>query len=112
MVLFTARVIYRKHQRKPWDEAWAGHLADRTETSAEAIGTLDSAAFRDSRNATLASSSSELLPAGECGRHPAPRNRRFAAFSAALEAHGKNATVRLTRGRDIDAACGPLLSQT
>ena len=32
----------------------------------------------------------------------------IAAFRAALEKHGVDATVRLTRGRDIDAACGQL----
>ncbi len=32
----------------------------------------------------------------------------IAAFKAALEEHGVQATVRLTRGRDIDAACGQL----
>jgi 23S rRNA (adenine2503-C2)-methyltransferase len=32
----------------------------------------------------------------------------IAAFKAALEEHGVPATVRLTRGRDIDAACGQL----
>jgi 23S rRNA (adenine2503-C2)-methyltransferase len=32
----------------------------------------------------------------------------IAAFRAALEAHGVPATVRLTRGRDIAAACGQL----
>lgn len=32
----------------------------------------------------------------------------IAAFRAALEEHGVQATVRLTRGRDIDAACGQL----
>jgi 23S rRNA (adenine2503-C2)-methyltransferase len=30
------------------------------------------------------------------------------AFKAALEEHGVRATVRLTRGRDIQAACGQL----
>jgi 23S rRNA (adenine2503-C2)-methyltransferase len=30
------------------------------------------------------------------------------AFRAELERHGISATVRLTRGRDIDAACGQL----
>jgi 23S rRNA (adenine2503-C2)-methyltransferase len=30
------------------------------------------------------------------------------AFKAALEENGVRATVRLTRGRDIDAACGQL----
>jgi 23S rRNA (adenine2503-C2)-methyltransferase len=32
----------------------------------------------------------------------------IAAFRDALQAHGVSATVRLTRGRDIDAACGQL----
>jgi 23S rRNA (adenine2503-C2)-methyltransferase len=35
----------------------------------------------------------------------------IAAFKAALEEHGVNATVRLTRGRDIDAACGQLAAK-
>jgi 23S rRNA (adenine2503-C2)-methyltransferase len=34
------------------------------------------------------------------------------AFRAALEEHGLKATVRLTRGRDIDAACGQLAAKT
>jgi 23S rRNA (adenine2503-C2)-methyltransferase len=34
------------------------------------------------------------------------------AFRAALEEHGLRATVRLTRGRDIDAACGQLAARS
>jgi 23S rRNA (adenine2503-C2)-methyltransferase len=34
------------------------------------------------------------------------------AFRSALEEHGLKATVRLTRGRDIDAACGQLAAKT
>jgi 23S rRNA (adenine2503-C2)-methyltransferase len=33
------------------------------------------------------------------------------AFRAVLEARGLRATVRLTRGRDIDAACGQLAAR-
>ncbi len=33
------------------------------------------------------------------------------AFKAVLEEHGLTATVRLTRGRDIDAACGQLAAR-
>jgi 23S rRNA (adenine2503-C2)-methyltransferase len=33
------------------------------------------------------------------------------AFRAVLEEHGLRATVRLTRGRDIDAACGQLAAK-
>ena len=35
----------------------------------------------------------------------------IAAFRAALESRGVRATVRLTRGRDIDAACGQLAAR-
>jgi 23S rRNA (adenine2503-C2)-methyltransferase len=35
----------------------------------------------------------------------------IAAFKAALDARGVTATVRLTRGRDIDAACGQLAAR-
>jgi 23S rRNA (adenine2503-C2)-methyltransferase len=35
----------------------------------------------------------------------------IAAFRAALTGHGVAATVRLTRGRDIDAACGQLAAR-
>ena len=35
----------------------------------------------------------------------------IAAFKAVLEEHGLRATVRLTRGRDIDAACGQLAAR-
>jgi 23S rRNA (adenine2503-C2)-methyltransferase len=35
----------------------------------------------------------------------------IAAFAAALSQHGVPATVRLTRGREIDAACGQLAAR-
>jgi 23S rRNA (adenine2503-C2)-methyltransferase len=35
----------------------------------------------------------------------------IAAFKAVLEEHGFSATVRLTRGQDIDAACGQLAAK-
>ena len=35
----------------------------------------------------------------------------IAAFREVLESHGVEATVRLTRGRDIDAACGQLAAK-
>jgi 23S rRNA (adenine2503-C2)-methyltransferase len=39
------------------------------------------------------------------------RAKAIDAFRAELERHGIGATVRLTRGRDIDAACGQLAAQ-
>jgi 23S rRNA (adenine2503-C2)-methyltransferase len=41
---------------------------------------------------------------------PSPR-RRIEAFANALRAGGVNVTIRDTRGRTIDAACGQLRSQ-
>jgi 23S rRNA (adenine2503-C2)-methyltransferase len=38
--------------------------------------------------------------------------KAIAAFKDELERHGLSATVRLTRGRDIDAACGQLAARS
>jgi 23S rRNA (adenine2503-C2)-methyltransferase len=45
--------------------------------------------------------------AGFTGSSP----KAIAAFKDELERHGLSATVRLTRGRDIDAACGQLAAR-
>ena len=41
-----------------------------------------------------------------------PTRAAIRAFKAALERGGLRATVRLTRGRDIDAACGQLAAKS
>jgi 23S rRNA (adenine2503-C2)-methyltransferase len=41
-------------------------------------------------------------------RYGGSSREAIAAFRAALEQRGVEATVRLTRGREIDAACGQL----
>jgi len=48
-------------------------------------------------------------PAG--GLYAGSTRAAIDAFRAVLEAHGHTATVRLTRGRDIDAACGQLAAR-
>jgi 23S rRNA (adenine2503-C2)-methyltransferase len=51
---------------------------------------------------------------GEQGRrdsYQCSTRESIAAFRAALQGHGIEATVRLTRGRDIDAACGQLAAR-
>jgi 23S rRNA (adenine2503-C2)-methyltransferase len=55
----------------------------------------------------------DARPAGETGgdgavAYTGSGRAAIAAFKAALEEHGLQATVRLTRGREIDAACGQL----
>ncbi|MGH2949233.1 MAG: 23S rRNA (adenine(2503)-C(2))-methyltransferase RlmN, partial [Solirubrobacteraceae bacterium] len=47
-----------------------------------------------------------LIPYNPTGMYEGSSRAAIAAFKAALEEHGLRATVRLTRGRDIDAACG------
>jgi 23S rRNA (adenine2503-C2)-methyltransferase len=49
-----------------------------------------------------------LIPYNPTGMYEGSSPGAIAAFKAALEEHGLRATVRLTRGRDIEAACGQL----
>jgi 23S rRNA (adenine2503-C2)-methyltransferase len=48
-------------------------------------------------------------PAG--GQYEASTREAIGAFKATLEAAGMDASVRLTRGQDIDAACGQLAAK-
>ena len=52
-----------------------------------------------------------LIPYNPTGMYDGSSPRAIAAFKAVLEEHGLRATVRLTRGRDIDAACGQLAAR-
>jgi 23S rRNA (adenine2503-C2)-methyltransferase len=49
-----------------------------------------------------------LIPYNPTGSFDGSGPDAIAAFRAVLEEHGLRATVRLTRGRDIAAACGQL----
>ena len=52
-----------------------------------------------------------LIPNNPTGAYDGSSRGAIDAFRAALEEHGLRATVRLTRGRDIDAACGQLAAR-
>jgi 23S rRNA (adenine2503-C2)-methyltransferase len=52
-----------------------------------------------------------LIPYNPTGMYEGSTREAIAAFKAVLEEHGLGATVRLTRGRDIDAACGQLAAK-
>jgi 23S rRNA (adenine2503-C2)-methyltransferase len=52
-----------------------------------------------------------LIPYNPTGMYEGSGREAIAAFKAVLEEHGVNATIRLTRGRDIDAACGQLAAK-
>ena len=49
-----------------------------------------------------------LIPYNPTGMYDGSGREAIDAFRAVLEEHGVPVTVRLTRGRDIDAACGQL----
>src|SRR5689334_12153866 len=53
-----------------------------------------------------------LIPYNPTGMYDGSSPGAIGAFKAVLEEHGVRATVRLTRGRDIDAACGQLAAKT
>jgi 23S rRNA (adenine2503-C2)-methyltransferase len=52
-----------------------------------------------------------LIPYNPTGMYQGSSRQAIDAFRAVLEEHGLRATVRLTRGRDIDAACGQLAAK-
>jgi 23S rRNA (adenine2503-C2)-methyltransferase len=52
-----------------------------------------------------------LIPYNPTGVYQGSSRDAIAAFRAVLEEHGLSATVRLTRGRDIEAACGQLAAK-
>jgi 23S rRNA (adenine2503-C2)-methyltransferase len=52
-----------------------------------------------------------LIPYNPTGMYDGSSPGAIAAFKAVLEGRGLRATVRLTRGRDIDAACGQLAAK-
>jgi 23S rRNA (adenine2503-C2)-methyltransferase len=53
-----------------------------------------------------------LIPYNPTGRYDGSTRHAIAAFRAELERARVPTTVRLTRGRDIDAACGQLAATT
>src|SRR5206468_6164763 len=52
-----------------------------------------------------------LIPLNPTPGYGVPASRRVGEFARALKAGGVNVTVRDTRGRDIDAACGQLATK-
>ncbi len=52
-----------------------------------------------------------LIPYNPTGAFAGSSREAIAAFKAVLDRAGLPATVRLTRGRDIDAACGQLAAK-
>ncbi len=70
---------------------------DHPEQARELAGRLDPRGYKVN-----------LIPYNPTGAYDGSSPERIEAFRATLAAAGLTATVRLTRGRDIDAACGQL----
>jgi 23S rRNA (adenine2503-C2)-methyltransferase len=73
---------------------------DRVEQAAQLARLLDPKAFKVN-----------LIPYNPTGAYDGSSRAAIAVFKAVLDRAGIPATVRLTRGRDIDAACGQLAAK-
>ncbi len=73
---------------------------DRVEQAAQLARLLDGQSFKVN-----------LIPYNPTGAFAGSSRAAIAAFKSVLDRAGVPATVRLTRGRDIDAACGQLAAR-
>jgi 23S rRNA (adenine2503-C2)-methyltransferase len=100
-VLEACEAYYARRRRKVFIEYVM--LAGVNDTYTQAVGL---AQLLDSRIYKV-----NLIPYNPTGMYDGSSPAAIAAFKAVLEEHGLRATVRLTRGRDIDAACGQLAAK-
>jgi 23S rRNA (adenine2503-C2)-methyltransferase len=97
-VLAACRDHHAKRRRKVFVEyVMLAGVNDRYEQALALAQALDPHAFKVN-----------LIPYNPTGAYEGSSREAIAAFRAVLEEHGVRATVRLTRGRDIKAACGQL----
>src|SRR5262249_2665274 len=97
-VLAECRRYYELRGRKVFVEyVMLAGVNDRVEQAAELAGRLDSRVFKVN-----------LIPYNPTGRYEGSTRKAIDAFKAVLDRERIPATVRLTRGRDIAAACGQL----
>jgi 23S rRNA (adenine2503-C2)-methyltransferase len=88
----------RKHRRVFVEYVMLAGVNDRYEQALQLARLLDRSIYKVN-----------LIPYNPAGTaHEGSSREAIATFRAVLEEHGLPATVRLTRGRDIDAACGQL----
>jgi 23S rRNA (adenine2503-C2)-methyltransferase len=101
-VLAACRAHYERKRRRVFIEyVMLAGVNDRYEQAVELARILDPLIFKVN-----------LIPYNPTGGpYDGSSRGAIAAFKEALESHGVGATVRLTRGRDIDAACGQLAAR-
>jgi 23S rRNA (adenine2503-C2)-methyltransferase len=100
-VLAACRRFYeRKHRLVFVEYVMLAGINDRYEQAVALTKVLDPKVFKVN-----------LIPYNPTGMYEGSSRPAIDAFRAVLEEHGLRATVRLTRGRDIDAACGQLAAK-
>jgi 23S rRNA (adenine2503-C2)-methyltransferase len=100
-VLAACRRFYEAKRRMVFVEyVMLRGVNDRYEQAVQLARVLDPRMFKVN-----------LIPYNPTGMYEGSTREAIAAFKAVLEEHGVGATVRLTRGRDIDAACGQLAAK-
>jgi 23S rRNA (adenine2503-C2)-methyltransferase len=100
-VLAACRRFYEAKRRMVFVEyVMLAGVNDRYEQAVQLARALDPKVFKVN-----------LIPYNPTGMYEGSSRDAIAAFKAVLEEHGVNATIRLTRGRDIDAACGQLAAK-
>jgi 23S rRNA (adenine2503-C2)-methyltransferase len=97
-VLAECRRHFALRRRKVFIEyVMLAGVNDRVEQARQLVELLDRRAFKVN-----------LIPYNPTGAFDGSSRRAIDAFKAVLDRAGIPATVRLTRGRDIEAACGQL----
>jgi 23S rRNA (adenine2503-C2)-methyltransferase len=97
-VIELGREYQRRRRRKVFVEyVLLAGVNDRVEQARTLADLLDPHVFKVN-----------LIPYNPTGAFAGSSRRAIQAFKAALDRRGLPATVRLTRGRDIEAACGQL----
>jgi len=101
-VLAACRRFYARKRRQIFVEyVMLAGVNDRYEQALALAGVLDPTIFKVN-----------LIPFNPTdSRYTGSSREAIAAFRTVLDEHGLSATVRLTRGRDIDAACGQLAAR-
>jgi 23S rRNA (adenine2503-C2)-methyltransferase len=97
-VLAECHRYFERRGRKVFVEyVMLGGVNDRVEQARELVGLLDPKVFKVN-----------LIPYNPTGMYDGSSRRAIEAFKAVLDGARLPATVRVTRGRDIAAACGQL----
>ena len=100
-VIEACRAFYAVRKRRVFIEyVMLAGVNDRYEQALALTKVLDPKVFKVN-----------LIPYNPTGMYQGSSRQAIDAFRAVLEEHGLRATVRLTRGRDIDAACGQLAAK-